>query len=256
MLYCVCIQEDLQQLRFACSLFCKRAREWNGWGWLASAWPHGTSWPAVILLRDVCVSGSSFVLPSCGFGVLYGRSRKSKIAWGRMWEICLVLEIEDKGRRAYIREGKRRRDHTHLKKPVNCSNRDLNVTRPLLTEVTTAFCELDVPGHPCHLLQRWPSILLQENTPCVFFIPAFQALLQFFDKVFSKLWSEKGFLVMWCWLLMLSHHQLALQKAFFKGGGSCWYFFTDRQPAQLMQNCTQQWVSQELAQRRGRPWCC
>lgn len=139
-----------QQLRFACSLFCKQAREWNGWGWLASARPHGTPWPAVILLRDECVSGSSSVLPSCGFGVLYGRSRKSKIAWGRIREICVILEIGDKGGRRCIREDKRRRNHPHLKKPVNWGNRDFKVTRPLLTEVWTAFHGLEVRGHPSY----------------------------------------------------------------------------------------------------------
>lgn len=140
-----------QQLRFACSLFCKQAREWNGWGWLASAWPHETSWPAVILLRDECVSGSSSVLPSCGFGVLYRRSRKSKIAWGRITEICMILEIGDKGGKGYMREGKRR-SHLYLKKPVNWSNRDLNVLRCLPTEVWTGFHGLMVPGHPPHLV--------------------------------------------------------------------------------------------------------
>ena len=141
-----------QQLRFACSLFCKQAREWNGWGWLASAWPHGTSWPAVILLRDECVSGSSSVLPSCGFGVLYGRSRKSKIAWGTIRMVCTILGIGDKGGRGYVREDERRRGHSYLKKPVNWGNRDLNFTKPLLTEVSTVFHGLEVPGHPPHLV--------------------------------------------------------------------------------------------------------
>lgn len=67
-----------QQLRFACSLFYKQAREWNGWGYLASAWPHGTSWPAFTLLRDECVSGSSSVLPSCGFWGSLQKKQKVK----------------------------------------------------------------------------------------------------------------------------------------------------------------------------------
>lgn len=55
------------------------------------------------LLRGECVSGSSDVVPNWLFGSLYGRSRKSQIARGRIREICMILEIGDKGRRRYIR---------------------------------------------------------------------------------------------------------------------------------------------------------
>lgn len=59
------------------------------------------------------------MLPSCGFGVLYRRSRKSKIAGGGIREICVIPEIGDKGGTGYKREARRRRSHFYLKKPVN-----------------------------------------------------------------------------------------------------------------------------------------
>lgn len=104
---------------------------------------------ASTLLRGECVSGSSSVLPNCVFGCLCGRSRKSKKAWGRIWEICMILEVGDKGRRRYLRA---EAAIPYLKKFVNWSNRVLNVTWPLLTEISIVCHGLAVPGHPLYLV--------------------------------------------------------------------------------------------------------
>lgn len=104
------------------------------------------------LLRGECVSGSSSVLPNWFFGSLCGRSRKSQIARGRIREICMILEIGDKGRRWYIRA---EAAIPYLNKLVNWSNRVLNVTWPLLTEINN---------------MSWIRGLWPFSTPCRFTI--------------------------------------------------------------------------------------
>lgn len=193
--WCVCVVEDLPTAQVCLLLVLQQAREWNGWGWLAPAWPHGTSWPAVILLRDECVSGSSSVLPSCGFGVLCGRSRKSKIAWGRFGDLYNTRNRRQRWDRVHKRGGEA---IPYLKEPVSWGNRDLNVLRPLLTEASTALCGLAVPGHPPHLVDArsaavvtWGCATGRYSLFHSVFIPTFQVLLQFSDKMFSDFgWKE------------------------------------------------------------------
>lgn len=190
---------------FACLLFWEKTREWNGWDWFTSARLYKTSWPAVTLLRGECVSGSTCVLPNC---VFYGRSKQLKKAWGRIREICMILEIGDKGRRRYIRA---EAAIPYLKKLVNWSNRVLNVAWPLLTEISIVCHGLEVPGRPLYLVDS-PSTstvtqdFATEKYSSVVFPICLSGTVAVSDKMFSNFGLKKRFLVMWCWFAVHSHH--------------------------------------------------